>query len=48
MTIFDTAGLLVATGAKRGKRYSASESLIAIRRKVGLGRAWNAVDPFEN
>lgn len=48
LTKLTDAGLLVATGAKRGKRYSASESLIAIRRKVGLGRAWNAVDPFEN
>lgn len=40
------AGLLSATGEKRGRAYAAGEPLLELRRQVGLGRAWKHVDPF--
>lgn len=40
------AGLLAAVGEKRGRAYTAGEALLALRREVGLGRAWKQVDPF--
>jgi len=40
------AGLLEATGEKRGRAYTAAAPLLALRREVGLGRAWRHVEPF--
>lgn len=46
LTALAHAGLLTATGEKRGRSYTASPTLLEIRREVGLGRAWKHVDPF--
>lgn len=40
------AGLLTPTGEKRGRAYTAAQTLLDLRREVGLGRAWRHVDPF--
>jgi len=40
------AGLLTATGEKRGRAYRAAPTLLDLRRDVGLGRAWRHIDPF--
>ncbi|HPT94494.1 MAG TPA: Fic family protein [Microbacteriaceae bacterium] len=41
------AGLLVAHGDKRGRRYTPSEVVKAASRKAGLGYRWRDTDPFE-
>lgn len=42
------AGLLVAHGDKRGRRYMPSDKVINASRKAGLGRKWRDLDPFAN
>lgn len=46
LTTLAQAGLLTATGEKRGRAYTAAEPLLDLRREVGLGRAWKHRDPF--
>ncbi|WP_285039895.1 Fic family protein [Plantibacter sp. lyk4-40-MEA-4] len=46
LTTLAQAGLLTATGEKRGRAYTAAEPLLNLRREVGLGRAWRHIDPF--
>lgn len=46
LTALAQAGLLTATGEKRGRAYVASKPLLDLRSAVGLGRAWKHVDPF--
>ncbi|MGW8483529.1 Fic family protein [Microbacterium sp. NPDC055903] len=40
------AGLLIASGEKRGRAYRAGQPLLEIKEAVGLGRAWRHADPF--
>lgn len=40
------AGLLVATGEKRGRAYAASQRLVDLQREVGLGRVRKPENPF--
>lgn len=40
------AGLLEASGQRRGRAYTASERLRDLRDSVGLGRVWKHIDPF--
>ncbi|WP_435748295.1 Fic family protein [Microbacterium sp. PMB16] len=47
LTALAQSGLLVASGERRGRAYTAAEKLIDLRREVGLGRAWNHVNPFD-
>lgn len=46
LTALAKAGLLTATGEKRGRAYAAGQTLLDLRHEVGLGRAWKHVDPF--
>lgn len=46
LTRLSQAGLLAATGEKRGRAYTAADRLVELRRAVGLGQAWRRVDPF--
>lgn len=46
LTRLSQAGLLTASGEKRGRAYTAADKLVELRRAVGLGQAWRRVDPF--
>ncbi len=47
LTELAKAGLLIASGEKRGRAYKAGQPLLDLKEEVGLGRAWRHVDPFE-